>query len=322
MPLQTAADKALELEREAGPSASYHELAEVFRKVVRELDASDQRAQFLTWENWLYEYQLKSSNRDRARGDEFSAHIEFPDGRRHPPHVSDFPAAATDYFRHRLQAAESPSARARLANFLWLRTRELPLAELALTEYLSAAQAVRSSRFGDMIATDIPKIPANRKGKNMKLFPAMLLAFSILLLGRAHAGPEEDVRASFDRFIVAQNAHDIGAVRELLLDAPTFLWITRGTPVWGREPALKRFEALYQGTWKLAPDASGLRVTLLSDATAQLYVPIMFNIGAPGQPAPDAPFLMNQTWVKTTAGWRIANILPIPVPPPAAAPVK
>jgi hypothetical protein len=65
-----------------------------------------------------------------------------------------------------------------------------------------------------------------------------------------------------------------------------------------------------------------LKVVLLSDTTAQLYVPIMFNIGPPGQPAPDAPFLMNQTLVKTAAGWRIANILPIPLPPPAAVPPK
>ena len=27
--------------------------------------------------------------------------------------------------------------------------------------------------------------------------------------------------------------------------------LTSGAPVWGRDAALKRFEALYQGTWKL-----------------------------------------------------------------------
>ena len=40
------------------------------------------------------------------------------------------------------------------------------------------------------------------------------------------------------------------------------------------------------------------------------------------KPAPDAPFLMNQTLVKTAAGWRIANILPIPLPPAAPVPAK
>ena len=130
---------------------------------------------------------------------------------------------------------------------------------------------------------------------------------------RAAAG-EDDVRAVFDQFVKAQNSHDIDAVRELLLDSPNFLWVTRGAPVWGREAALKRFESLYQGTWKLSPDMANLKTVLVSETIAQLYVPITFNIGVPGQPAPDTPFLMNQTLVKTATGWRITNILPIPLP--------
>ena len=146
-------------------------------------------------------------------------------------------------------------------------------------------------------------------------------ALAILPTVTSAAG-DEDVRAVFDQFVNAQNAHDVAGVRDLLLDSPNFLWVTRGTPVWGREAALKRFESLYQGTWKLSPDMSNLKTVLVSETTAQLYVPITFNIGAPGQPAPDASFLMNQTLVKTSAGWRIANILPIPLPAPAAAPPK
>jgi len=149
------------------------------------------------------------------------------------------------------------------------------------------------------------------------LFAAGVLAFSTTV---ASAASDEDVRAVFDQFVKAQNSHDIVAVRELLLDSPNFLWVTRGAPVWGREAALKRFESLYQGTWKLSPDMANLKTVLVGETTAQLYVPITFNIGAAGQPAPDAPFLMNQTLVKTPAGWRIANILPIPVP--AAAPAS
>lgn len=156
----------------------------------------------------------------------------------------------------------------------------------------------------------------------MKAILAMLAAVLTMPTGHALAGAEDDIKAAFDRFVAAQNAHDISAVRDLLLDSPNFLWVTRGAPIWGRDAALKRFETLYQATWKLSPDTSNLKVVLLTDTTAQLFVPIMFNIGPVGQPAPDAPFLMNQTLVKTAAGWRIANILPIPVPPPAPAPAK
>lgn len=149
------------------------------------------------------------------------------------------------------------------------------------------------------------------------LFAASVMAFSWNV---ASAASEDDVRAVFDQFVKAQNSHDVAAVRDVLLDSPGFLWVTRGAPVWGREAALKRFETLYQGTWKLSPDMPNLKTVQVSETTAQLYVPITFNIGAPGQPAPDASFLMNQTLVKTAAGWRIANILPIPLP--TAAPPK
>jgi ketosteroid isomerase-like protein len=156
----------------------------------------------------------------------------------------------------------------------------------------------------------------------MNIFARILFAAVVLVTGSAAAAPEDEIKTTFERFVAAQNAHDVAAVREVLLDSANFLWVTRGAPIWGREAALKRFETLYQGTWKLSPDTSNLKIALLTDTAAQLFVPIMFNIGPPGQPAPDAPFLMNQTLVKTATGWRIASILPIPLPSPAPAPAK
>ena len=153
----------------------------------------------------------------------------------------------------------------------------------------------------------------------MKVAIALLFAAGVMLSGPAVSAPEDDVRASFERLVTAQNAHDANAVRDLLLDSPNFLWITRGTTIWGRDAAMKRFETYYQGTWRLSPDSSSLKIIMLGDSAAQLYVAIMFTIGAPGQPAQDGPTLMNQTWVKTPGGWRVASILPIPVPPPAPA---
>ena len=165
--------------------------------------------------------------------------------------------------------------------------------------------------------------PTFLRPRRTNLIGTLFVAGTLALLptGVSAAG-EDDVRAVFDQFVKAQNSHDVGGVRELLLDSPNFLWVTRGAAVWGREAALKRFESLYQGTWNLSPDMSNLKTVLVSETTAQLYIPITFNIGAPGQPAPDTPFLMNQTLVKTAAGWRIASILPIPLPALAAAPSK
>lgn len=142
----------------------------------------------------------------------------------------------------------------------------------------------------------------------------VLSVLSVLGYRICLAAPEDEVKAVLERFVAAQNAHDVRAVGELLLDAPHFLWITRGTPIWGHEAALKRFEALYQGTWRLEPDIPALRVMMLGDTSAQVYVPVVFTIGAAGQAAQTTRFLMNQVLVKTRGEWRVASILPIPVP--------
>ena len=87
------------------------------------------------------------------------------------------------------------------------------------------------------------------------------------------------MRSTFDRFVTAQNAHDIKAVKSLLLGSPDFLWVTRGAPIWGQDAALKRFAALYEGTWRLDPELTGLKVTIIGDGVAQLFDPITFTIG-------------------------------------------
>jgi ketosteroid isomerase-like protein len=148
-----------------------------------------------------------------------------------------------------------------------------------------------------------------------RLIACVTLMFIALMIKSAIAAPEEEVRATFDRFVAAQNAHDIKAVESLLLGSPNFLWITRGTPIWGQDAALKRFTALYDGTWRLDPEPSGLKITMIGDGIAQIYIPIIFTIGAAGQPPQQTRFLMNQVLVKTPDGWRVSSILPIPAPP-------
>ena len=56
----------------------------------------------------------------------------------------------------------------------------------------------------------------------MKTFLATLIAVLTLSTGYAFAGVDDEVKATFDRFVAAQNAHDVSAVRDLLLDSPNF----------------------------------------------------------------------------------------------------
>jgi ketosteroid isomerase-like protein len=162
---------------------------------------------------------------------------------------------------------------------------------------------------------DTTSSPTNRVVRSFRILLRMAayiaLLFIPLVTNAASGAPDDEVRATFERFVAAQNAHDVKAVESLLLNSPDFLWITRGTPVWGSDPALKRFTALYEGTWRLDPETSSLKTTMLGNGAAQLYVPIMFTIGAAGQPAQPTRFLMNLILVKTPGGWKVSSILPI-----------
>src|SRR5512141_1440920 len=93
-------------------------------------------------------------------------------------------------------------------------------------------------------------------------FQPILLMAAIVAVPSSAVSPEEEVRAVFDRFVAAQNEHDVKSVEALLLDSPQFLWITRGNAVWGRAEALKRFEGLYAGTWHLEPEVAAFRFVL------------------------------------------------------------
>jgi uncharacterized protein (TIGR02246 family) len=182
-----------------------------------------------------------------------------------------------------------------------------------------AGQKLRElNRSKEGIMNDTANSLTNCDDRSLRISRRMAVCIAFLLIplvtNTASAAPEDEVRATFERFVAAQNAHDVKAVELLLLNSPDFLWITRGTPVWGSDAALKRFVALYEGTWRLDAEASSLRITMLGDHAAQIYVPIMFTIGAPGQSAQTTRFLMNQVLVKTPGGWRVSSILPIPAP--------
>ena len=80
---------------------------------------------------------------------------------------------------------------------------------------------------------------------------AALICLALLLGAMARhpalAASEDEVRATFERYVAAHNAHDEKALAGLLLDSPDFLWITRGTAVWGHDPAMKRFAGAVPG---------------------------------------------------------------------------
>jgi uncharacterized protein (TIGR02246 family) len=150
----------------------------------------------------------------------------------------------------------------------------------------------------------------------VKRFVVLILAGAAIFTTLASAATiEDEVRAVFDKYIAAQNAHDLKSVRSLLVDSPDFLWITRGKPVWGREAALKSLDERYKGSWHIEPDRKEFRVISVSRRVAQVYATTQLTVGDPGAEPSRIRLYVNLVMVKKPEGWRITSILPILVPP-------
>lgn len=149
----------------------------------------------------------------------------------------------------------------------------------------------------------------------MKRILLLAVAIGAMLPLFARAAAEDEVHAAFDRFVVAQNTHDLKAMKALLLDSPNVLLITRGRPVWGREEILKNLEARYQGTWLLEPERRELRVIPVSRRVMQIYAPVQLAVGEPGAEPARVHAYLNLLMVRTPEGWRVASLLPILVTP-------
>ena len=157
-----------------------------------------------------------------------------------------------------------------------------------------------------------PRSPRLRMQRGPLTF--FLVAVGVLLtLGEpVNAAPVQDeARQFFERFVAAQNAHDLDTVGSMLWNSEDFMWVTRGVQVRGTKAALNLFGYYYKGTWHLDPDANQLRATALPDGTVQILVPVTFTRGEPGQAAQQATFLISQTIIRDPNGWHVATILPI-----------
>jgi hypothetical protein len=106
------------------------------------------------------------------------------------------------------------------------------------------------------------------------------------------------MRATVERFVAARNAHDSVAVGGILLDSRNSLWIARMTAVCGRADASSRIQERYAGTWHLEPERAALRAVVTEPRVAEIFVPVVFTIGAAAEAAQETKFLMNMVLAK------------------------
>ena len=145
----------------------------------------------------------------------------------------------------------------------------------------------------------------------MKPILAMLTFISSLAAASvAWASPTEEMRMLYARFVAAQNTRDLDHVRAVLLDSPTFLWVSDGMSVWGPATTLARMASFQKAeVWRVEPDMARSTAVEVSPTVAYLHLPLTLVIGGKAAPGPDRlRFLVSMLGVETAKGWRIAAL--------------
>lgn len=144
------------------------------------------------------------------------------------------------------------------------------------------------------------------------LAPIIIALAVVGMLARSpvYATPKDEIRGTFSRFVIAQNAHNLKGVGKLLSDSPAFLWISPGRVVRDRNSALDRFRELFQSAWRVDPDWSTFQVLRLDVSTVEIFTRVSTSNGAPARMAQ-----MNLILVNSAHGWRVLNILVSELPP-------
>jgi hypothetical protein len=134
----------------------------------------------------------------------------------------------------------------------------------------------------------------------------------------------EQLTDLYKRLIVAENNHDIAAVKPLFWVSPDALFVAKTATAaegnwagfWGTDVVLQHLEELYRaGPFRIDPAYDKEKIVPLSRDVAQTYVPVSITVAYAGQTATPKPFLMILEWVRTTNGWRVATDIALPIPP-------
>lgn len=151
---------------------------------------------------------------------------------------------------------------------------------------------------------------------------ALIFAFALAVFphgAKAQASDDETVRQVYKQLIDAENRHDLNAVRVLVWNSPSTLFVAKA-PVgwhgyWGIDDVMQHLHDMYQQSFRIDPAYDQEKVVLITPAIAETYAPVRITVAYGGQNPVPKPFVMVLVWIKTPDGWKMTTDIPIPVPP-------
>jgi len=133
--------RMLEIEATLGRTVTHREIGRAVNEELRSAPSDDPDSDPLVWEAWAFDLMLTDPGDYREQWGPLAPMLVFPPKVYSPP-MDHFPEEALDHFDRRLAESSSVSAKARLADILWLRRRDVRHADMAVSAYLDAATLV------------------------------------------------------------------------------------------------------------------------------------------------------------------------------------
>jgi hypothetical protein len=128
------------------------------------------------------------------------------------------------------------------------------------------------------------------------------------------------------RLMDAENRKDFPAVQQMVWNSPSALFVAKTATAaegnwagfWGHDVVVQHLhDVIFGGPFHMEGDYTKARVVALSRDVVETYVPTQITVGYAGQTAVPKPFLILIDWVWTSAGWKMASDIAIPIPPPS-----
>ncbi len=135
------------------------------------------------------------------------------------------------------------------------------------------------------------------------------ILFACTLIGSAQASDAQDILATYQRFVSAQNDRDLTRAKAEFLDTPDFLWVSDGKSIWTREAVLERMSRFQQlEVWHADPLLGEARIVSLGPDVAYLHMPLDLTLGTKASPS-ITRFLVSIVFKRVASRWKIAALL-------------
>lgn len=149
---------------------------------------------------------------------------------------------------------------------------------------------------------------------------AVLLLISSLTTGvyASATDKEQELKRIYKELIDDENRHDLVAVKKLVWDSPSTLFVAKA-PVgwrgyWGIDDMIQHLHDMYQTPFRIDPNYDEEKVVFITEEIAETYAPVRITVAYAGQNPVPKPFVMVLLWIRTPEGWKMTTDIPIPVP--------